>query len=56
MLLECACGAVVTQDEISAERDVIRCRRLGCEMKWVSLTSPKDEHGLTYDFSTIFSA
>jgi hypothetical protein len=56
MLSECTCRAVVTQDEISAERDVICCRRLGCETKWVSLTPPKDEHGLTYDFSTIFSA
>src|ERR1700733_5416780 len=27
MLSECTCGAIVTQDEISAKRDVIHCRR-----------------------------
>ena len=42
MLSECTCGAIVTQDEISAEHDVIRCRRPGCETIWVSLTPPKE--------------
>ncbi|KAF8223060.1 hypothetical protein L208DRAFT_1079859, partial [Tricholoma matsutake] len=37
MLSECTCGAVVTQDKISAERDVIHCRRPGCETKWYHL-------------------
>jgi hypothetical protein len=46
MLSECTCRAVVTQDKIAAEHNVIHCRRPCCETKWVSLTSPKDEHGL----------
>src|SRR3984885_8440817 len=29
MLSECTCGAIVTQDKISAECDVICCRRPG---------------------------
>jgi hypothetical protein len=51
MLSECTCRAVMTQDEIAAECDVIHCRRPGCETKWVSLVSPKDEYILTDDFS-----
>jgi hypothetical protein len=39
MLSECTCGAAVSQDKISAGRDVIRCKRTGCETQWVSLKS-----------------
>jgi hypothetical protein len=56
MLSECTCGVAVSQDEISAGRDVIRCKRTGCETQWVSLTHSRGKHGLTHDFSTIFNA
>jgi hypothetical protein len=36
MLVVCTCGQAVTEDEISQARDVIMCRRAGCETGWVS--------------------
>jgi hypothetical protein len=38
MLSECTYGVAVSQDEISAGCDVIRCKRTGCETQWVGLT------------------
>jgi len=49
-------GVAVSQDKISAGRDMIHCKRTGYETQWVSLTPSRGKHELTHDFSTIFNA
>ena len=34
----CTCGQNVSNDEIEAQTNVIRCRKSGCETIWVSET------------------
>jgi hypothetical protein len=36
ILVVCTCGEAVSESEISQNRDIIRCRRAGCETGWVS--------------------
>lgn len=36
MLVVCMCGQAVSESEILQNRDVIKCRRIGCETSWVS--------------------
>jgi hypothetical protein len=36
MLSVCTCGESVSDEEVAAYRDIIQCKKAGCETKWVS--------------------
>lgn len=40
-LADCLCGSRVSGDEIARAEDVVHCRKVGCETKWVSCSSQR---------------